>query len=274
MGTRVQKLISVIIPVLNEEKGLQKVLDEIPKKELEKMGYNCESIVVDGGSTDGSRDVAVKKGAKVVVEPRKGYGRAYKTGFLHANGDIIVTLDGDYSYPAYLIPKLVRILDETGLDFISANRMKNFANGSFPILHIIGNKLLTLLTRLLFRVNIEDSQSGMWVFRRHVLDKICLSADGMEFSEEIKIFAFRFFKAMEVPIPYRRRVGKPKINTLLDGARNLFYLFNLRASLGELMRASPLIYTPVINRGSYACKSFYFYSQLIVNKSCGFTYCC
>ncbi|MEM2440079.1 MAG: glycosyltransferase family 2 protein [Candidatus Bathyarchaeia archaeon] len=252
MKLKAPKLVSVIIPVINEEKGLQRVLNEIPKKELEEIGYKCEIIVVDGGSTDRSRDIAIKNGTKVVVEPRKGYGRAYKTGFLHASGDIIVTLDGDYSYPACLIPKLVRILDEMKLDFISTNRMKNFEHGSFSILHIIGNKLLTLLTKLLFKINIDDSQSGMWVFRKHMLDKIYLLADDMAFSEEIKIFAFRLFKAMEVPIPYRRRMGKPKLNTLLDGIRNLLHLFSLRVRLSKLMLVGLLIYTSAINQENNA----------------------
>ncbi|MEM2739047.1 MAG: glycosyltransferase family 2 protein [Candidatus Aenigmatarchaeota archaeon] len=251
------KLVSIIIPVMNEEKGLQMVLDEIPQEELEAMGYKCEIIVVDGGSTDRSRDIAIKNGTKVVVEPRKGYGRAYKTGFLHASGDIIVTLDGDYSYPAYLIPKLVKILDKMELDFISTDRMKNFAHGSFSIIHIVGNKLLTLLTKLLFRINIEDSQSGMWVFRKHILDKIYLLADGMAFSEEIKIFAFKLFKAMEVPVPYRRRLGKPKLNTLLDGTRNLLHLFNLKIRFTDLMRVCPLIYATGINQDAYITSGFH-----------------
>lgn len=243
-----QKIVSIIIPVINEEKGLQRVLDEMPKEELERIGYKCEVIIVDGGSTDHTRDIAVKNGTKVIIEPRRGYGRAYKTGFLHASGDIIVTLDGDYSYPAYLIPKLVKILDKMELDFISTNRMMNFDNGSFSPLHLIGNKLLTFLTRLLFKVKISDSQSGMWVFRKRILNEIYSLADGMAFSEEIKVISFKFFKAIEVPIPYRRRVGKPKLNTLLDGVKNALHLFTLKVRIMELMRMRLLIYTPVINR--------------------------
>jgi glycosyltransferase involved in cell wall biosynthesis len=222
------KIVSIVIPVLNEEKGLQKVLDEIPKKELEKMGYKCEIIIVDGGSTDRTREIASENGTKVIIEPRRGYGRAYKTGFSNASGDIIVTLDGDYSYPAYLIPKLVKMLDIYRLDFISTDRMKKFKHKSFPLLHIIGNKILTYMTRLLFRVNVNDSQSGMWVFRKSILDKVELLADGMAFSEEIKVIAFRLFKSTEIPVPYRKRIGKQKLNTLIDGMKNTLHLFTLR----------------------------------------------
>lgn len=241
----IPKLVSIVIPVINEEEGLQKVLDEVPKKELEKMGYKCEIIVVDGGSTDRTREIAKRNGAKVVVEPRKGYGRAYKTGFLYANGDIIVTLDGDYSYPAFLIPKLVKMLDTYRLDFISTNRLKKFTHKSFPSLHIIGNKILTHLTNLLFRVNINDSQSGMWVFRKNILDKIDLQADGMAFSEEIKVMAFKLFKAAEVPVPYRRRIGKQKLNTLMDGLKNALHLFTLRWYFAKPIPAWSPIYTTI-----------------------------
>jgi len=241
----IPKFVSIIIPVLNEEDGLQKVLDEIPKKELEEMGYKCEIIVVDGGSTDRTREIAKRSGAKVIVEPRKGYGRAYKTGFSHANGDIIVTLDGDYSYPAFLIPKLVKMLETYRLDFISTNRLKKFTHKSLSTLHLIGNKILTYMTRLMFRVSLNDSQSGMWVFRKSVLDKIDLHADGMAFSEEIKVTAFRLFKAAEVPVPYRKRIGKQKLNALMDGLKNALHLFTLRWQFATPAPSWTPIYTTI-----------------------------
>jgi hypothetical protein len=235
-----REMVSIVIPVLNEEKAIAKTIGEIPLKELEEMGYKCEILVVDGGSTDKTREVARKCGARVIVEPRPGYGVAYKTGFANARGGIIVTLDGDFSYPARFIPQLVRLLENGKYDFISTNRLENFTKGSMPRVHLLGNKLLTYFTRVLFSVSLKDSQSGMWVFRRNILDKVVLSSEGMSFSEEIKIVAFSLFKSTEFPIPYRKRIGKQKLRTVIDGLKNLAYLFNLRLSFGSLLNISRL----------------------------------
>ena len=102
--TRPQQLISVIIPALNEEDGIEKTISSIPKKKLSELGYGLEIIVVDGNSSDLTTQIATQMGARVVHEKRKGYGRAYKTGFSEAKGDILVTLDADATYPAELIP--------------------------------------------------------------------------------------------------------------------------------------------------------------------------
>jgi glycosyltransferase involved in cell wall biosynthesis len=234
------QMISIVIPALNEEKAIARTINEIPLKELEKMGYKCEILVVDGGSTDKTREIARRCGARVIVEPRLGYGIAYKTGFANARGDIIITLDGDFSYPAHLIPYLVRLLENGKYDFISTNRMENFAKGSMSQVHLLGNKLLTYFAKVLFRVSLKDSQSGMWVFRKNILDKVVLSSKGMSFSEEIKIVAFSLFRSAEVPIPYRKRIGKQKLRTVIDGLKNLAYLFNLRLSFGYLLNIPAL----------------------------------
>ncbi|HYZ94896.1 MAG TPA: glycosyltransferase family 2 protein, partial [Nitrososphaeraceae archaeon] len=94
-------MISVIIPALNEELGIRNTISSIPLKEIrDTFGYDVEILVIDGNSTDQTRDVARKAGAQVIVEKQRGYGRAYKTGFAAARGDIIVTLDADNTYPA------------------------------------------------------------------------------------------------------------------------------------------------------------------------------
>ncbi|PJB21787.1 MAG: glycosyl transferase family 2, partial [Euryarchaeota archaeon CG_4_9_14_3_um_filter_38_12] len=107
--------VSVVIPTINEESSIGSVIDEIPIK--------AEIIVVDSNSKDKTVEIAKSKGAKIINEPRLGYGRAYKTGFENATGDIIVTLDGDLTYPAYKIKEFVEMLEKEKLDFITCDRL-------------------------------------------------------------------------------------------------------------------------------------------------------
>ncbi len=220
--------VSIVIPTLNEEDSIGHVLDKIPRTDK----YNWEIIVVDGDSKDRTREIAEEKGAKVIVEKRKGYGRAYKTGFQHATGDIIVTLDGDDTYPAEKIPELVDYLLENDYDFISCERFSKMKEGAMGITHKVGNMILTFVTRLLFGVKIKDSQSGMWIFKRTILNDLDVKSDGMPFSEEIKVEAWRKFKCAEIPIEYRERKGEVKLNTWEDGLKNLIYLF--KKKLGKV----------------------------------------
>ena len=223
------KTISIVIPALNEEDGIVQTINAIPKLALESMGYQVQILVVDG-SSDNTGHLAEKAGAEVVYEPRLGYGRAYKTGFAHAKGDIIATADADMTYPLEEIPKLVNMLEEESIDFLTTNRYGYMERGAMAPLHRLGNAVLTITTRLLFRLKLNDSQSGMWVFRRALLDKAILRSDSMSLSEELKIEACHFIRCRwkEVPIRYGTRIGKVKLRTWRDGFGNLLYLIKKR----------------------------------------------
>ena len=211
-----RKLVSIVIPALNEEDGIRKTLLEIPRGELEKLGFDTQILVVDGNSDDDTQNVALKNGADVLIEPIKGYGRAYKTGFSYVKGDIVITLDADATYPASEIPDILRILERENVDFLTTNRFASMEDGAMSFVNWLGNKILSFVTRLLFSVHIKDSQSGMWVFKKEVLSMILPSSDGMEFSEEIKIRAYKNVRAMEIPICYRKREGYAKLRVLQD----------------------------------------------------------
>jgi hypothetical protein len=214
---------------MNEEAGIGRTLDQVHDA-LRLSSLSYEVVIVDTNSTDGTVGIALGKGARVAPEPRRGYGRAYKTGFGHARGRIIGTLDADATYPADRIPGLVRMLDERGLDFITGDRISQLRPGIMSFKHRFGNRILTLALRILFGIRIRDSQSGMWVFRRAALPGWSLTADGMAYSEEIKIEAFRKSKAAEVPIDYRERLGQVKLSSFRDGFANLRFLFRKRFS--------------------------------------------
>lgn len=219
--------LSVIIPTLNEEECIGQVIDDV-RSNLEGKGFDYEIMIVDGRSTDRTQEIARSKNAVVVEEPRKGYGRAYKTGFEKARGDVIATLDGDCTYPAESIVPLMEMLDKEDLEFITTDRFGHMEEGAMSSMHKIGNLGLSFTTRLLFGRVIRDSQSGMWVFRREALEKINVGDDGMPFSEEIKIEAFRKLRSREVMITYRRRVGEVKLSSWKDGWKNFKFLWRKR----------------------------------------------
>ncbi|MCX6650164.1 MAG: glycosyltransferase family 2 protein [Methanomassiliicoccales archaeon] len=217
--------ISVIIPTMNEEESIGQVIDSVHQA---LNGFEHEVLVVDTNSKDRTREIAVEKGAVVIEEPRRGYGRAYKTGFERAGGKVIATLDADCTYPAEDIPQLYKMLIDQDLEFITTNRFAKLEKGAMSSKHRLGNFALTFTLNLFFGVRIKDSQSGMWVFRRDILDRLLLSDDGMPMSEEIKIEAFRKVRSQEAPIIYRRRVGEVKLSSWKDGWKNMKFLFKKR----------------------------------------------
>jgi glycosyltransferase involved in cell wall biosynthesis len=224
-------VVTILIPAINEESGIRKTISSIPKVRISELGYSLEIIVIDGNSSDLTREVAQYLGTKVIVEKRKGYGRAYKTGLAMATGNIIVTLDADGTYPAELIPEYIEQLNKKYLDFITINRFSQIDDGAMSILHIVGNKILSSVMRLLYSINIQDSQSGMWIMKKSFVDRIILNSDDMSLSEEIKIIAFKFFKSLELDGKYSNRFGTAKLNTIGHGWTNLKYLFQYRNRL-------------------------------------------
>ena len=230
--------ISVVIPALNEEDGIGKTLDMINRDYFKKKGWDLEIIVVDGNSTDKTREVAKKKGAKVIIEPRKGYGRAYKTGLKEAEGEIIVTGDADATYPFDKIHEYIEYLLKNNLDFITANRFANLEKGAMSVKHRFGNLILSLTLCILFQIWLKDSQSGMWIFRKEALKKIQPLEkfnDGMPFSEEIKIEMFKAkdIKAEEIPSTLYVREGEAKLQSFRDGWKNLKFLFIKRVRMNR-----------------------------------------
>ena len=225
--------VSVVIPTLNEEEGIGKTIDMIKVEEFKRRGWDLEIIVVDGESKDRTREIARSKGAKVIIEPRKGYGRAYKTGLKEAKGEIIVTGDADATYPFDKIHEYIDYLLKNDLDFITTNRFASLKKGAMSVKHMFGNLILSLTLRLLFMIKLRDSQSGMWIFRRDALKKIQPLEkfdDGMPFSEEIKIEMFRKVRAEEIPSALYVRKGRAKLQSFSDGWKNLKFLIKKRLS--------------------------------------------
>ncbi len=219
--------ITVVMPCYNEEEGVAECLRQMPS-------FVDEVIVVDNNSSDRTGDVAREGGAKVVFEARPGYGRAYKSGLSQATGEVICTLDGDATYPVNAIPYLIDILVTDELDFISAWRIAADWQENFDyVLRYLGNRIFNLTILFLYWFRIRDSQSGMWCFRRDVLEQVNVTSDGMPFSEELKLEVFekrRRIRAREVPVHfhYVKRRGESKLSLWSDGSRNFLFLFARR----------------------------------------------
>jgi len=215
--------VTVIIPCLNEEQGIEKVLRAMPE-------FVDEVIVVDNASTDRTSDVAASLGAKVIREDVRGYGRAYKRGFAVATGDVIITLDGDHSYPVDALSYLLEAFLHLDVDFLNASRFPVRDSHAMSFKHKMGNLMLSLAMSVLFFRWVRDSQSGMWVFRRSIIKEMKLESDSMAFSEEIKIEVLRNPKLRfsEISIMYSARLGEIKLNPWRDGLQNLWFLVKKR----------------------------------------------
>jgi glycosyltransferase involved in cell wall biosynthesis len=219
--------ITVIIPCLNEEQGIEQVLRRMPP-------FVDQVIVVDNGSTDRTSEVAHLLGAEVIREPVRGYGRSYKMGFTRATGDLIITLDGDHSYPPDAISYLLEAFLHLEVDFLNASRFPVRDSKAMSFKHKFGNLMLSLAMTLLYFHWVRDSQSGMWVFRRSILKEMTLESNGMAFSEEIKIEALKSSKIRfrEISIQYSSRLGEIKLNPWRDGFYNLWFLLKKRFAGG------------------------------------------
>jgi dolichol-phosphate hexosyltransferase len=215
--------ITVIIPCLNEEQGIERVLKRMPQ-------FVDEVIVVDNNSTDRTSDVAAALGAKVIREPVRGYGRSYKRGFASATSDLIITLDGDHSYPVDALSYLLEAFLHLDVDFLNASRFPVRDRQAMSFKHQFGNWVLSLAMSLLYLRWVRDSQSGMWVLRRSILKDMRLESDGMAFSEEIKIEALKNPRVRfeEISILYSSRLGEKKLNPWRDGMHNLLFLVRKR----------------------------------------------
>ena len=217
--------ISVVIPCLNEEEAVGKVVDQALEG-IRRSGRTGEVIVVDNASTDRSADVAAEHGATVVREERPGYGSAYLAGLAVARGDFIVMGDADETYPMQDLAPFVDRLAE-GDDLVMGSRFEGTIHGeAMPWLNRhVGNPILTGLLNVLFGVKISDAHCGMRAVRKDALPTLDLHSTGMEFASEMVFKAFRRkLRVSEIPIDYYPRVGESKLNRFGDAWRHVKFM--------------------------------------------------
>jgi dolichol-phosphate hexosyltransferase len=225
----IQKVIRIVIPALNEEKTIARVIEEIPVEHLENMGYGVSIVVVDNNSTDKTKQIAEEQGVVVISEPRRGKGRAITTAFESTSEDFVFMLDADYTYPATYIPKMLELL-ESGWDVVLGSRLKGkIEKGAMGGRNILGNRLLTILANLLYGTRISDLCTGYWGFRGVTVRDIKLDVNGFDLEANLLAqVAQQHCRISEVPIHYRRRLTPSKLVGFRDGFRIVRTLFEMR----------------------------------------------
>jgi len=216
--------VSVVLPCLNEEETVAACVEKA-QQWFARAGVTGEVIVVDNGSTDRSREEALAAGARLIDEPRRGYGAAHLRGFAEAHGKVIVMADADDTYDLLHLDDLITPLHD-GYDMVVGNRLKDIEPGAMTWSHrVIGTPAITFLLSLFSGSHIGDSQCGLRAFTREAYERMDLRASGMELASEMILKAFRRgLHVTEVPIPYRVRKGESKLSTFRDGWRHLRFL--------------------------------------------------
>jgi len=217
-------VVSVVIPCLNEEENIERCVT-VALDAMVQNGIRGEVVVADNASEDRSAELAKAAGARVVTEPRRGYGSAYLAGFNAARGRYIVMADADLTYDFNEIPRFVEELDQ-GAELVMGDRMDNIHPGAMPWLHrYVGNPVLTGILNLFFRTGVSDAHCGMRALRRDVLPRLDLRTTGMEFASEMVIRASKEkLDIREFPIQYHPRGGESKLSSFRDGWRHLRFL--------------------------------------------------
>jgi glycosyltransferase involved in cell wall biosynthesis len=234
--------ITVVIPCLNEEEAVGKVVDQALEG-IRRSGRAGEVLVVDNGSTDRSAEIAEAHGARVVTERRRGYGSAYLTGLETARGEYIVMGDADETYPLQDLGPFVERL-AAGDDLVMGSRFKGTIHGdAMPFLNrFVGNPILTGMLNLLFGVKVSDAHCGMRAIRKDAAAALELHSSGMEFASEMVFKAYRRgLTVSEIPIDYYPRVGESKLNRVGDAWRHVRFMLLYSPSWLYIVPGSALL---------------------------------
>lgn len=214
-----EKKVAVIIPTLNEEKGIGLVLDHV---KIAMQHYNHDILVVDGHSTDDTLRIVREKGASILFQSGIGYGDALRAGFGHAcqsmDADIIVMTDADGTYDPYDVPALVNLILKDEADVVIGNRFERMNWEAMPFINRIGNRILSLIAETLLGIDVSDTQCGLRSMRADLVREVRLESDGMPFATEMLAKYKRVgARITEVPISYRARQGNTKMRRFRDG---------------------------------------------------------
>jgi len=223
--SEVTPVLSVVMPTLNEEKGIVECIDRI-KTAISELRVPTEIIVSDS-STDATPELARERGATVVTPDEPGYGYAYRYAFNKARGEYIAMGDADTTYDFEMIPQLLDPVQNGDADICMGSRLEGeIRDGSMPPLHkYVGNPLLTRFLNTFYGAGVSDAHSGFRVFRKDALETLELETTGMEFASEMIMEAgANDLTIEEVPIIYHEREGEETLDSFSDGWRHVRFM--------------------------------------------------
>lgn len=217
--------VSVVIPCHNEEPTIGKVVSDF-RRELPFASV----YVFDNCCTDATCEVATKAGAEVIKEYRKGKGFVVESIFANVDSDIYVMVDGDDTYPAEAVHKLIRPVMDGQADMAVGNRLVDYSEASFRPLHFWGNNLVRKLVNWIWGSNLRDVLSGYRVFNKKLVERVPVVSKGFEIETELTVQVLYYhLRIVEIDVSYRSRPegSGSKLSTFSDGTRILWKLFNL-----------------------------------------------
>jgi len=216
----------ILLPTKNEEEGVGEVIDRIPMKEIEKKGYSIRVVVVDGSSTDSTREIAASKGADVILQKSfkgKGWGFREAVQIIFRSkdleGDLLVMLDADATYASEEIPRFIDELQS--FDVVWGSRLSgNIQEGAMSKTNWAGNYLLSLSASIIFLRRTTDLCTGFWGFRSKILSTLPLTAKGFTLEAELFGLSMKYnLSTKEIPIDYSTREGDSSLRWYIDGPR-------------------------------------------------------
>jgi glycosyltransferase involved in cell wall biosynthesis len=224
--------IAVLIPCRDEEAAIGKVIDDFRRQLPGAVLY-----VFDNNSTDRTAEVARTHGATVIREPRQGKGFVVEAMFEKVQADFYVLVDGDDTYPADQVRRLLEPLTSGSADMVVGARQAVADGRAFPPLHRTGNNMVRRLINSVFRAHFTDILSGYRAFNRRFALSVPVVSTGFEIETELTVQAlYHRLTVVEIPVPYRPRPAgsRSKLRTFPDGARVLWKIFNLFRALKPL----------------------------------------
>lgn len=203
-------MVAVIIPALNEEKAVSKVISDFKEQGLKDV------YVIDGGSSDKTVEFARKAGAKVIFQKGKGKGDALRQAIKEIDADVYVTVDADDTYDASRVKELVEPVKREGYDMVVARRSLS----EIPVFNRFGNFLFNMIISVFYGYRLLDILSGYRVMSRELVRSLRLDSDDFEIETELTVEALENrFKILEIPTEYKPRIGETKLNPVRDGFR-------------------------------------------------------